>query len=412
MKRLLARWVFPVDQPPIEHGVVEIVDGVISDVGPLHGQPDSETTDLGNAAIIPGLVNAHAHLEFSSLDSPIKPALPFTDWIGRLLAYRRERTGSLDQFIRAGVHEAAASGTSLVGDIVTGDWSPDFVPDDGLSVVAFRELIGLLPDQMAPQLKLAKQHIADCRATKKTKHGVLLPAISPHAPYSVSPELFHGLVDLARTEEVPLCIHLAETLAELELLKSGTGEFFEMLTRFDLWREGTIPGNSRPMDYLKPLSTLPHALIAHGNYLADDEIDFLASHPNIATVFCPRTHAFFGHSNHPWERLIDAGATVCIGTDGRSSNPDYSLWAELQFLARQSAAARLPQILEAGTRQGATALSLVNQTGMITAGKRADLTMISLNESTATDPWKALFGTESKPVTTIVMGSRIRSPRS
>jgi aminodeoxyfutalosine deaminase len=412
VKRLLARWVFPVDQPPIEHGVVEIVDGVISDVGPLHGQPDSETTDLGNAAIIPGLVNAHAHLEFSSLDSPIKPALPFTDWIGRLLAYRRERTGSLDQFIRAGVHEAAASGTSLVGDIVTGDWSPDFVPDDGLSVVAFRELIGLLPDQMAPQLKLAKQHIADCRATKKTKHGVLLPAISPHAPYSVSPELFHGLVDLARTEEVPLCIHLAETLAELELLKSGTGEFFEMLTRFDLWREGTIPGNSRPMDYLKPLSTLPHALIAHGNYLADDEIDFLASHPNIATVFCPRTHAFFGHSNHPWERLIDAGATVCIGTDGRSSNPDYSLWAELQFLARQSAAARLPQILEAGTRQGATALSLVNQTGMITAGKRADLTMISLNESTATDPWKALFGTESKPVTTIVMGSRIRSPRS
>ena len=149
MKRLLARWVFPVDQPPIERGVVEIVNGVISDVCPLNGQPDADTTDLGDVAIIPGLVNAHAHLEFSSLDSPIEPALPFTDWIGRLLAHRRARTGSLTQFIHAGVHEAATAGTSLVGDIVTGEWTPDCVPEDGLPIVAFRELIGLLPNQSA-----------------------------------------------------------------------------------------------------------------------------------------------------------------------------------------------------------------------------------------------------------------------
>jgi len=412
MKRLLARWVFPVDRAPIEHGIVEIVDGVISDVAPLNGQSDDETVDLGNTAIIPGLVNAHAHLEFSSLDSPIEPALPFTGWIGRLLAHRRERTGSLSQFIHAGVHEAATSGTSLVGDIVTGDWSPDCVPDDGASMVAFRELIGLLPDQSASQLDLAKQHIADCRGVEKTEQRILLPAISPHAPYSVSPELFHELIELARTEEVPLCIHLAETQAELQLLESGTGEFFEMLTRFDLWRDGTIPKGSRPMDYLKPLGELSNALIAHGNYLADDEIDFLANRPNIATVFCPRTHAFFGHSNHPWQRLLDAGATVCIGTDGRSSNPDYSLWAELKFLARSSAAGRMPQILEAGTLRGATALGQAKKTGTITPGKRADLTVISLNESTANDPWMALFAAKSKPVKTIVMGSEIETPRS
>jgi cytosine/adenosine deaminase-related metal-dependent hydrolase len=164
------------------------------------------------------------------------------------------------------------------------------------------------------------------------------------------------------------------------------------------------------MDYLEPLSSLPHALIAHGNYLADDEIDFLASHPNIATVFCPRTHAFFGHPNHPWERLLDAGATVCIGTDGRSSNPEYSLWAELNFLARSSGADRMPQILEAGTLRGATALGQGKKTGTITPGKRADLTVISLNESTANDPWMALFAAKSKPVSTIVMGSGIQTP--
>jgi cytosine/adenosine deaminase-related metal-dependent hydrolase len=407
MNRLLARWIFPVDQPPIERGIVEIVDGIVSAVESLTGQPDSETIDLGNVAIIPGLVNAHAHLEFSSLDSPIEPALPFTDWIGRLLVHRRERTGSLTEYIAAGVREAGQSGSTLIGDIVTGDWSPDCVPNGGPPIVAFRELIGLLPEQLIPQLNLAKQHIADCRAVNRAGQSGPFPAISPHAPYSVCPDLFHRLVELAKAENVPLCIHLAETQAELELLKSGTGEFFDMLTRFDLWRDGTIPKGSRPMDYLKPLAELPNALIAHGNYLADDEVEFLAAHPNVATVFCPRTHAFFGHVDHPWERLLDAGASVCIGTDGRSSNPDYSLWSELLFLAERSSASRFRQILEAGTRSGVRAFGRENDAGTITVGKRADLTLISLDESPATDPWLALFSGNAQPMTTFINGSKI-----
>ena len=407
MTRLLARWIFPVDQPPIERGIVEIVDRMISAVESLTGLPDSETIDLGNVAIIPGLVNAHAHLEFSSLESPIEPALPFTDWIGRLLAHRRERTGSSAEYIAAGVREAGQSGSTLIGDIVTGDWLPDCVLKGGPSIVAFRELIGLLPEQVTPQLDLAKQHIADCRAASRAGQSGLFPAISPHAPYSVCPDLFHRLVDLASVENVPLCIHLAETQAELELLKSGTGEFFDLLTRFGLWRDGTIPKGSRPMDYLKPLAELPDALIAHGNYFADDEIEFLAAHPNIATVFCPRTHAFFRHCNHPLERLLDAGASVCIGTDGRSSNPDYSLWSELKFLAERSSASRFPQILEAGTRFGVRALGLENDSGTITVGKRADLTLISLNESPATDPWLALLSGNAQPITTFINGSKI-----
>jgi aminodeoxyfutalosine deaminase len=404
MTRLIARWVFPVDQPPIERGVVEIVDGIITAVEPFAGQPDSETIDLGNVAVVPGLVNAHAHLEFSSLDAPTTPALPFTNWIGRLLAHRRERNGSQTEYVRAGVREATSSGSSLVGDIVTGDWSPRCVPDNGPTIVAFRELIGLLPDQAAAQIELARQHIADCRTAQQAGHEKLVPAISPHAPYSVCPELFHSLVKLAAAQNVPLCIHLAETKAELELLESGTGELFEMLTRFDLWQDGIIPGNTRPMDYLQPLAELSHALIAHGNYLADDEIRLLADHPNIATVFCPRTHAFFSHTKHPWERLLDAGASVCIGTDGRSSSPDYSLWAELQFLAHRSDAIRAPEILELGTRRGAMALGQEDESGTLTPGKSADLSLISLGAESAGDPWSALFAADSKPIATIIAG--------
>lgn len=412
MTRLLARWIFPVDGPPIERGVVEVVDGMITDVGSFVGAPDSCTIDLGNVAVIPGLVNAHAHLEFSSLNAPIEPALPFTNWIGRLLNHRRERTGLLSDYIFEGAGQAADAGSTLVGDIATGDWSPVCVPSHGPAIAAFRELIGFLPDQVKAQVELARQHIVDCRRSSLNDLNRLIPAISPHAPYSVCPELFEELVRLAREEDVPLCLHLAETPSELEFLSSGTGEFFEMLTRFDLWREGTVRRGSRPLDYLRPLADLSHALIAHGNYLADDEIEFLAAHPNIAIVYCPRTHAFFGHRDHPWQRLLDAGASVCIGTDGRSSSPDYSLWAELQFLASLSDSARLPRILDAGTRQGAHALGLGNESGTITTGKRADLTLMSPGDVSIGDPWRLLFSEATQPMATIINGVAVERSRS
>ena len=103
-----------------------------------------------------------------------------------------------------------------------------------------------------------------------------MPAISPHAPYSVSPELFHRSVGLARQENIPLCIHLAETQAELHLLRDGMGELFEMLSAFGVWQNGVIPRGTRPLDYLQPLAELEHASIAHGNYLTDEEIASLA----------------------------------------------------------------------------------------------------------------------------------------
>lgn len=412
MTRLLASWVFPVDGPPIARGVVEIVGGVIAAVEPHRGRPDAGTIELSNVAIIPGLVNAHAHLEFSSLSSPICPPSPFTGWIGQLLSHRRERTGSLVDYVRDGAMEAAETGTSLVGDIVTADWSPDSVSSDCPMIAAFRELIGFLPEQVEPQLEIARDHIARIRRSTQSCGARCVPAISPHAPYSVCPELYHQLIDLAENENVPLCIHLAETQSELEFLMSGSGEFVEMLTRFDLWRDTAVSRGTRPIDYLRPLASLPHALIAHGNYLSESDIEFLGVHPNVATVFCPRTHEFFGHRDHPWQRLIDAGASVCIGTDGRSSSPDYSLWSELQFLARQSNSARLPQILEAGTRQGARALGLDHEAGTLAAGKRADLTLISLGNASTIDPWNALFAKSSQPVATIINGSVLRSSRS
>jgi cytosine/adenosine deaminase-related metal-dependent hydrolase len=362
IERVAARWVIPVDQPPIEDGVVEIADGRIVELRRRAGAADDATLDLGNAALLPALVNAHAHLEFSDLADPIEPAAPFTQWIRNLLAYRRERERPVGELVRDGLREAARTGTGLVGEIAASDWRPaemaaalqasDFdepVP----TVVAFRELIGLLPEQAAEQLELARRHIDECRTPSgsddPTAKGVvtLRPALSPHAPYSVGPELYHQLVDLARRESVPLCIHLAETPAELELLDRGTGEFVEMLSAFSIWQPGLIPRGSRPMDYLEPLAKLDHALIAHGNYLSDDEIAWLG--------------------RHPWRKLLAAGATVCLGTDGRSSSPDYSLWSELLFLSRSATPRERLDLLLLATKSGVRALGLIDQRGLAAA---------------------------------------------
>lgn len=406
--RITARWVFPVDGPPIERGVIEMTDGLIADVSALRGQPDANTVDLGNAAIIPGLVNAHAHLEFADLSEPIQPPAPFAAWIRSLMAFRRERTQPLAELIPRGMNESASGAVSLVGDIVTGNWSPAGLGADGPHIVAFRELIGLLPERADEQLEIARQHITACRESVDLNR--VTPAVSPHAPYSVSPELFHKSVELADHENVPLCVHLAETRAELQLLRDGTGELFDMLSSFGVWQDGIIPRGSTPLDYLQPLAKLESALVAHGNYLSPEEISFLGEHPNVAVVFCPRTHHFFGHTDHPWRRLMDGGATICLGTDGRCSNPDYSLWSELQFLDRQTRGRCRPELLELATVNGAKALGQNRIAGTLTPGSRADMCIVDLPDA-GSDPWESLFS--SAPCGTVLSGQlTVRDQRS
>lgn len=390
--RLTARWFFPVATDPIENGLLEIADGRVESVEPLSGRSCSDALNLENSAILPALVNAHAHLEFSDLAEPIQPPTPFPEWIQKLMAHRRSRAESDTETVLAtrGAVESARQGTAIVGDIVTGAWTPEPSATSGSQVVAFRELIGLLIEHENPQLDLARQHIEQCREVG------ILPALSPHAPYSVAPSLFHSLVDLAKSEQVPLCIHLAETKAELELLESGTGELAEMLKRFGLWRDDLLLRGTRPLEYLMAMEDLPAASIAHGNYLTDEEIAYLGQHPNITTIYCPRTHHFFGHEPHPWQRLLDAGATVALGTDGRSSNPDYSLWAELQFLDRKTHGKVRPHLLRMATQSGATAVG-VTTLGTLEPGHEALPTVIRLSESNLSEPWGQLFDSGSPP---------------
>lgn len=397
LQRLKAKWILPIDRSPIENGLIEIVDGVI--IAVRVAEPHEAATDLGDVAILPGLVNAHAHLEFSLVEQPFQPALPFTDWIRSLVAYRRREFTPAStvqrEALSAGATEAASSGTTVLGEIATSDWNADALPTRRPRLVAFRELIGLRPEAIALQIELAEEWLT--RESDNLTYG-----LSPHAPYSVAPELLRRSIELAKRFDAPVATHLAETREELEFLADGCGPFVEMLKSFGAWPEGGLPIGRRPLDILRVLADAPRALVVHGNYLADDEIEFIAARPQMSVVYCPRTHEFFGHGPHPWRRLLATGANVAIGTDGRGSNPDLSLWNELVFLRERFPDVSPSQLLELGTLAGARALGCERDCGTLTPGKRADLVAVSLGGSG--DPLEELLTTGSLIVRTICGG--------
>ncbi len=372
---------------------------------------DPEAIDLGDVALIPGLVNTHTHLEFSLLGEPIPTAGRFTDWIRSVVNYRREQAelfaatrdddvvvqtpssgrrgpgyNTTEEAIRAGIAESARCGTTLIGEIATTGWSnSDYLSKDFAGVV-FQELIGLTDERVRLQMELAQQVLATDGSF----------GLSPHAPYSVRPDLLKHAVGLARTAARPVAMHLAETEAELELLAGGTGEFREMLTEFGIWRDGLFGGGGRPRAWLEALADAPRSLIVHGNYLDEDELRFLAARPNMTLVYCPRTHAAFGHRDHPWRRLLELGGSVALGTDSRASNPDLSLFAELQFVVEQHPDLSHLTLLDLATCGGRRALL-----GDESAECSTDFTLVRLAAPRSNNLSRDLFAKSSEVIGTV-----------
>ena len=341
-----------------------------------------DAVELGSVALVEGLVNAHTHLEFSRLSEPFPATGCFTDWIRSVVQYRRENPGHAGDAIRAGVAESKKAGTTLLGEIATIGWSPQNYSESGFAGVVYQELLGLTPERLIQQTELARSHLAGIDTAPDR-------GLSPHAPYSTHPELVRAAVDVARRSGRPIAMHIAETRSELELLAQGTGEFRDLLTDFGLWNDELYRVPRRPMDFLKVLAEAPCVSIIHGNYLEEDELRFIAERPHMTMVYCPRTHAAFGHAPHPWRRLLDLGGRVAIGTDSRASNPDLSVFAELQFLASRHLEISHLDLLRMGSRCGRIALG-------VTENDDCNLTLIQLADPSSPDIEKTLFGPLNK----------------
>lgn len=349
-----ARWVFPIDQPPIHGGFVRIVDDQIVEVNSLSRAAinASATVDLGDVAILPKLVNAHTHLEFSDCRQPIgEPGISLPAWIGMVIqtrgrASQTERVAN----VARGLEESASAGVGCIGDIAT---TPTSYPESPTDVVSFAEVLGLTPDRADERYESAITHQASLGAQTNVDFGV-----SPHAPYSTPLNLVERCVDLAAARRVPIAMHLAETPEERLLLETGGGPFADSLQSAGVWREGLFPhGGSQPIQaIIRQLADAPRGLLIHGNDLRRTEIEELARFPQISVVYCPRTHAFFQHPPHPVAELSRAGVPVALGTDSRASNPDLSVWQEVQFLLDRRGDLDPSEVLQMATANGGDAL--------------------------------------------------------
>ncbi len=381
-----ARYVFPIASPPLADGVVTVEAGQIVAVG--RGAVACKVIDLGNVAILPGLINPHTHLEFSRLATPLgEPGIAFTDWVRRVVAHRRGSPSSAAD-VAAGLSECQRLGQVAVGEVATTVWEEESSTCP-IEATVFLESIGLRHELIDDRLAVAKTYLQATSGSHGWRRG-----LSPHAPYSVHPRLFDGLLSLAAATEAPIAFHLAETAEECRFLYSGDGPYRDLLCDLGAWNEAAIPRGTRPLDYLRRLAASGvQALVIHGNYLDDEEIALLAAHADRLTViYCPRTHAYFGHTRHPLTRLLAAGANVAFGTDSRASNPDLDLLEELRFVARHFADEIPPAtLLELCTLRAARALKLADRLGSIEPGKTAALAAIPLGAGDSPDPHWLIF---------------------
>lgn len=390
-----ARWVLPVDQPPIERGTVTIAAGRILAVG--ENRSGKPPRDLGDVALLPGLVNAHTHLEFSLIDKPLGEAgILFPKWIGKVVEYRRTQARALmvetDGFQRyrrraaeRGLAELRSAATVAVGDVATAGWPRECFPVSGLYSTIFLELLGLDAAQQDSLLAMAKSFVTDLQ--DMGRH--LRPGISPHAPYTVSPDLLRKVCELSAQERFPVAMHLAESLAEIELLASHSGPLVEQLESMKAWHRGAIPRGIAPQNYLELLATADRALVIHGSFLNEGDWQLLAGRRDrMSVVYCPRTNSFFKHGRYPLAEMLSAGVRVAIGTDSLASNPDLSLLAELRHVLREHPTLPPEEVLNLGTLAGAKSLGLADRLGSIAPGKDASLAIAELDNPA--DPWSFL----------------------
>jgi cytosine/adenosine deaminase-related metal-dependent hydrolase len=380
---LTARWVFPVDGPPIERGVVTLLGEQIYAVEP-HGKRTPDT-DLGNVAILPGFVNAHTHLDLSGLRGKCPPSPDFTDWLRQVIAHRRATTPEQTQAdIRAGLAECLRFGTTLVGDIASGGASWDALVAAPLRAVVFYELLGL---SRGRALEAFERGFDWLNAHHQT--GTCMPAWSPHAPYSVHTWLFEQASLLTNCWMIPCATHLAETDEELQLLQDRAGPFVDFLIGLGAWDKKGLARS--PEAVIEACLGAGPLLLIHCNYLSP-KIDL---HPETSLVYCPRTHAAFGHPPHPFRGFLARGVRVALGTDSLASNPDLDVLAEARFVHARHPDFDRATLLRMATLHGAEALGWDDATGSLTPGKSADLVVLPLPDHDADDPHRLIFESES-----------------
>ncbi len=373
---LSARWIVPVTSAPLHGGWVELDEGQVVAFG--SGPAPRPAKDLGDVAVLPGLVNAHTHLEFSDCADRVGfPGISLPEWIGQVVSTRRaaDETSRSDAIVR-GMRECARTGTCLVGEITTPPCNyPSLtkgVEINGADLISFAEVLGLNSERGRERLDVANAHL-ELNACS---------GVSPHAPYSTSRETLEACLQVANAKHRSLAMHVAESPHERELLEAGIGPFAEALKSLGVWRDDLFPWPTNPFQWLiEKLARAPRSLLVHANDLSEAEIVKLAEYPQMTVVYCPRTHHFFQYESHPVATMLSHGVRVALGTDSRASNPDLNLWSEAQFLWKHRVDLEPESVLRMATWSGSEALGR-DDVGCIRPGCLAKLGFVRSTAST------------------------------
>ena len=388
MTSLQAAWICPIDQPPIREGIVDVDGGLITGIrepgtGNRSGSrlPDPGSRHLGNVVLMPGLVNAHTHLELSWLRDRVPPASRFTDWVKVLFAIRGRPDAQMSaeqiEPIRDAIAELQAAGTVAIGDISNSLASAGPMRQAGLDGVIFHELLGFKERDGA-----LVQATRDARAAAEAAGARV--SLAPHAPYSTSLELFTAI--RAAIKEIPcpiMSVHLGESVEEVELLQKGTGPWRGMLETIGAWRDDWQIPECDPVAYLDRHHLIDEkTLVVHGVQFNDQALARLAQ-LGATLVTCPRSNQWVGVGYPPIERFYKSGARIAVGTDSLASVNDLNLFSELKTMRYLAPNVPASRILESATQVGARALGLGDELGSLTAGKRAEMIAVDVPAAVA-----------------------------
>ena len=368
MTRYRAAWVLPIARPPIAGGVVSVDRDLIARVGESAG---GAVEDLGHVAILPGLVNAHTHLELSWMRGQVPPSSSMPAWAASLMALRRTVSHEPPEPIVDAIAEARTSGTSLVGDVTNTFATYDPLLDSQLSAAVFRELLGFSAPDPAAAIVSAQQQISEL-----TPVAWLRPSIVPHAPYSVSPALLTAIAKASAGR--PVSIHVGESAQEIEFLRSATGEWRALLESLGVWNPSWTPPGCGPVEYLDRHGLVSERLLAvHGVRFGDEDFRRLRA-AGATIVACPRSNRWTGAGEPPIDRFYASGVRVAIGTDSLASVEDLNLFEEMAAVRRLAPSVPASRILESATLSGAQALGFASELGSLETGKRAELLAVRL----------------------------------
>lgn len=383
MIRYRARWVVPIASAPIANGIVAVERDRIVYVGPVAGGPAGEEHHLGDVVLLPGLVNAHCHLELTAMRGFLED-LDFRRWILRLNFARRailDDDALLDS-ARYGLEEGVRAGVTSYADTCASGVVIRAMREAGVRGIMYQEVFGPDPAQCAASIAELRNAVAGLRYLETPLVRV---GVSPHAPYTVSDDLFRATAELAREQRLPVAVHIAESELERQLVVDGAGAFADGLRRRGIAVDQRAESPIQLMSQLRLLELMP--LLIHCVRVDARDIATIADSQS-AVAHCPASNAKLGHGIAPLDELLAAGIPVGLGSDSMASNNRMDILGEarLALLAQRARIGSFESpaaidVLELATIGGAKAIGVDHLVGTLEEGKQADLAAFAIDPS-------------------------------